>query len=114
MVITLPSLITQLNKARERYLDLVSQTLVNDSYNTDKNITIIRLMPSNEQLQPFMSKNGWYTSIINQRNTGSNTSGGYYANEGRYGIKWYGFNESIPKSATSNYAGRCLVPVFEY
>lgn len=114
MVITLPSLITQLNEARERYLDLVSQTLVNGSYNTDKNITIIRLMPSNEQLQLFMNKYGWYTSIVSQRNTGSNTYGGYYANEGRYGIKWYALNDSIPKYATSSYVGRCLVPVFEY
>lgn len=114
MVITLPSLITKLNEARERYLDLVSQTLVNDSYSTDKNITIIRLMPSNEQLQPFMNKYGWYSSIVNQRNTSSNTSGGYYANEGRYGIKWYNLNASIPKYETSNYVGRCYVPVFEY
>lgn len=59
MVITLPSLITQLNEARARYLDLVSQTQNDTSNNSNEKqfITKIRLIDINvKKYSPFLAK----------------------------------------------------------
>ena len=95
-------------------MDLLSQALLNDSYgiNTDKNITFVRLMTSNEQIEPFMKKYGWYNGdITSQKNTKSTTSSIYYY-ETAYGSS-VGHNSGPYKTQTRTSYPRVLIPVFD-